>query len=219
MRDLKATRNIQNAYRDGITGERDKAYIMFRVCLFLMTLVAAVSGLEILLIGVSALVPFSLFCMSGDAFSIEDDEDEYWEKWKCEREERRKARALRRRQNSQIIAQYRQGIDLDEIALATGRSVPSVRGILVSRYLYKKIDGERRIAVARTNASQEIIKFDFQAGQAVSREELVNKLSAQGYERVNRISAQGQFAVLGGIIDIHQWGEIEAYDWISLETR
>ena len=86
-------------------------------------------------------------------------------------------------------------------------SVPSVRGILVSRYLYKKIDGERRIAVARTKASQEIIKFDFQAGQAVSREELVNKLSAQGYERVNRISAQGQFAVLGGIIDIHQWGE------------
>ena len=172
-----------------------------------MTFVAAVSGLEILFIGVSALVSFSLFCMSGDAFSIEDEEDEYWEKWEHEREERRKARALRRSQNKQIVAQYRQGIDLDEIALATRRSVPSVRGILVSRCLYKKIDGERRMAVARTNASQEITKLNFQAGQTVSREELLTKLSAQGYERVNRISAQGQFAVLGGIIDIHQWGE------------
>ena len=64
--------------------------------------------------------------------------------------------------------------------------------------------------MARANASQEITKLSFELGQTVPREQLLTKLSAQGYERVSRISAQGQFAILGGIIDIYQWGEDRA---------
>ena len=108
---------------------------MLRACVFLVTLLGALSSLYIFWIGFYLLVPFSILRTSGASSS---SYDEYAEALRHKRAARKKAESLRKRQNTQIVMQYRQGIGLDEISNNTGRSIPSVRGILVSRRLYKR---------------------------------------------------------------------------------
>src|SRR5207247_4119655 len=36
-------------------------------------------------------------------------------------------------------------------------------------------------------------------------EDLVERLATNGYERVSQVTTRGQFAVRGGIIDLHSW--------------
>ncbi len=42
-------------------------------------------------------------------------------------------------------------------------------------------------------------------GAAVSMEQLLEKLSGAGYERVAQVTTRGQFAVRGGIVDLYSW--------------
>jgi transcription-repair coupling factor (superfamily II helicase) len=42
-------------------------------------------------------------------------------------------------------------------------------------------------------------------GATASMEELLEQLSASGYERVSQVTTRGQFAVRGGIVDLYSW--------------
>jgi len=113
--------------------------------------------------------------------------------------------ARRDLENRQIVTRYRAGYEVEDIAQAINRSVPSVRGVLVSRYLYKKIEPQRALARARRQSREDICEIGFFSGQTIDREQLLSRLLSQGYKRVVRVSAPGEFAVRGGLVDIHQW--------------
>jgi transcription-repair coupling factor (superfamily II helicase) len=47
--------------------------------------------------------------------------------------------------------------------------------------------------------------FELKRGSNVAIEQLLEKLSAAGYERVPQVTTRGQFAVRGGIVDLYSW--------------
>src|SRR5205814_3267580 len=42
-------------------------------------------------------------------------------------------------------------------------------------------------------------------GESSTMEQLLEKLSAAGYERIAQVTTRGQFAVRGGIVDLYSW--------------
>src|SRR4029077_20036374 len=42
-------------------------------------------------------------------------------------------------------------------------------------------------------------------GPGTTMEQLLEKLSSSGYERVAQVTTRGQFAVRGGIVDLYSW--------------
>ena len=146
------------------------------------------------LIAVIVLCLLTLIGLAGN-----DEEDLFWYTRNGHQAARRDL------ENRQIVTRYRAGYEVEDIAQAINRSVPSVRGVLVSRYLYKKIEPQRVLARARRQSREDICEIEFFSGQTIDREQLLGRLLSQGYKRVVQVSAPGEFAVRGGLVDIHQW--------------
>ena len=47
--------------------------------------------------------------------------------------------------------------------------------------------------------------FQIKRGSATTMEQLLEKVSGSGYERVAQVTTRGQFAVRGGIVDLYSW--------------
>jgi transcription-repair coupling factor (superfamily II helicase) len=82
--------------------------------------------------------------------------------------------------------------------------------------LLAKIDGESGphvIVTTRASLNQPAPKrgtvpaatLKIKRGVGTTMEELLEKLSASGYERVAQVTTRGQFAVRGGIVDLYSW--------------
>jgi transcription-repair coupling factor (superfamily II helicase) len=82
--------------------------------------------------------------------------------------------------------------------------------------LLAKIDGEpgpHVIVTTRASLDQPAPKrgavssatLQIKRGASTTMEQLLEKLSAAGYERVAQVTTRGQFAVRGGIVDLYSW--------------
>jgi transcription-repair coupling factor (superfamily II helicase) len=80
--------------------------------------------------------------------------------------------------------------------------------------LLASIEGEKAIVVAtRASLDQPAPKpgalqsafISFRRGEPTPMEQLLEKLSAAGYERAAQVTTRGQFAVRGGIVDLYSW--------------
>jgi transcription-repair coupling factor (superfamily II helicase) len=74
-------------------------------------------------------------------------------------------------------------------------------------------NGRRTIVVTRAGLEQPAPKpgtlesaiIKLQRGATANMQELFERLTASGYERISQVSTRGQFAVRGGIVDVYSW--------------
>ena len=103
-------------------------------------------------------------------------------------------------QTKEIVARYKSGETLEDIAIAVGKTPNSVRGKLVSEDIYTKFkDLNQRMRDIEVHHSDPIT---LRIGTETQFEAFLEYLNGSGYRRLDRASEPGIYLVKGGAVTI-----------------
>ena len=103
-------------------------------------------------------------------------------------------------QTKEIIARYKSGETLEDIAIALGKTPNSVRGKLVSEDIYTRFkDLNQRMRDIEVNHSD---PMTLRIGTETQFEAFLEYLNGSGYRRLDRASEPGVYVIKGGAVTI-----------------
>ena len=103
-------------------------------------------------------------------------------------------------QTKEIVARYKSGETLEDIAIAVGKTPNSVRGKLVSEDIYNRFkDLNQRMRDVEVHQSD---PMTLRIGAETQFEAFLEYLNGSGYRRLDRASEPGVYVVKGGAVTI-----------------